>query len=314
MHRIPGDNSQLATVQDRGLIVKLPIEIQERTIGFVDRQCAATIANCARVCHAWLPFSRYKLYDEIVLRHRGQWDSFVCLLLCPSPEIIRYFQDVRMLYIHPIHALNFDDSETKRRIGWKAEQERPWAYLVLLHGARRLSNLMHIQFRSIDWSQRWFGPGLLYAGHAYRFLTQLELWDCTFSSIRQLQQLVFGFRALSNLTLTRISFKHSSRPLIGSPTVRKGPQLTRLFMNCTSDIMIEVSQWLIGTRSVHNLSWLNWAPFRPSERTNESLHDLVHAVDGSLEYLKCWLSRSAQGSFLFWNISVLSIANLSNLM
>lgn len=74
------DNVLAAETTDRR-IVESPIEVHERIIGSLDNYfCAGTIARCALVRRAWLPFSRYKLYFAVRLKYRRQWTAFERLM------------------------------------------------------------------------------------------------------------------------------------------------------------------------------------------------------------------------------------------
>ena len=62
-HVVENDVPAARTVERQR--IKLPVEIEEYIIGYLDSndtESGRTVARCARVCRAWLPFSRYKLY------------------------------------------------------------------------------------------------------------------------------------------------------------------------------------------------------------------------------------------------------------
>lgn len=82
-------------------IVRLPTEVHERIIGFLDSPDEnATVAACALVCRAWLPFSRFKLYYIIYLQYPWRWFSFRKFTLhSKSAAIQGYLSQVRELEI-----------------------------------------------------------------------------------------------------------------------------------------------------------------------------------------------------------------------
>ena len=150
--------------------MELPINIHERTIGFLESgEDVPTIARCALVCRAWLPFSRFKLYYVVCLDSRGQWTCFKRLLSrSTSPSIVGYLGMVRTLRIYP---------GSLDGIGWGKDQERPWAHLPLLYGATRLKGLTSITLSFVDLTI--FPLVVLRCGrYHYDSITALELMHC----------------------------------------------------------------------------------------------------------------------------------------
>lgn len=307
------DAQSVAKSKVRGRNGRLPIEVVERIIGFLDVvskdflidhyfQCSLyaqrTIARCALVSRDWLPFSLYKLYFKIVLSTRRQWDCFFRTLRESSPRIQPYFRSVRELYIQ----------STYRRLGrgWKAGMVQPWEHLVLLQCAQRLPCLMQITFHKMGWGRSCCRDCLLFAAHDYTSLTRLDLYQCTFRSIYQLRELVFSFPALSDLTLVNVTFKRLIAAPIGS---RQGPRLKCLVMHLKLDAMITVTQLLIDTRSVQSLTQLRWWCY--GNRTNAALCDILAAVDGSLEDLECKVNPSMQRASFHQTAHLLSTTDLS---
>lgn len=284
---------------------RFPIEIVENMIAFLDvgaddswdsdLKDQQTLARCALVSHDWLPFSLYKLYDNIILKTRRQWDCFVRLLLDSPPRIAPYLRSARRLHIQPVYT---------SKVGWKAGMVQPWDHLVLFQCAKHLTGLVHIQFIWINWGRPHCRDYLLFATHNYISLTRLRLYDCEFRNIYQLRELVCGFPALSDLSLLGVTFKRSITAPTGS---RQGPRLKRLETNLNHDAVLAVTRLLIDTCSVQSLIKLDWQPWD----AYEALHDLLAAVNGSLEDLDFVVQPSVQCLSLHQTIRYRRLTSLS---
>lgn len=276
--------------EDNGLAVeirtvKLPIEIQEHIIdsldSFVD---ASTIAQCALVCRTWLPFSRYKLYSSIWLWNNWQWARFKNLVLrSQSPSIAGYLGRMRELHIWPLDVKFPDIDPTQPRVGWGKGQQRPWAHLVLLQCAVRLTGLTRIYMDAVDLSP---SHGLaVRSGCYYRSLATLDLVECTFANVLQLHQLVTAFPVLTNLTLTRLKLHSMIVPIPRIYEARHS--LTHLELTGEFDVVAVASRWLAKAQLVRGLESLKWLP-RTIDNTEEAWRTLTQAIGGPvLQKLIC---------------------------
>ena len=265
-----------ATGAVQRLIDTLPTEIHACIIDSFNNYCdAGTILNCALVCRAWLPFSLHKLYSEVHLRYRRESILFKEVVLRCDPEImVRYLGRVRELIVYPEDKQFFDEERTQRRIGWKKGQEQPWAHLTLIQCARRLTGLTNISMSRIDLSPS--HPIAIRSGQYYHSLTKLDIIECTFTGILQLQSFVTSFPALSDLTLNWLEF-HST--IIPSRLPEGGHALTRLELLGLYEIMAVVTRWLSQAQLVRNLEHLIWDP-SGVEDAEEGWTTLVNAIDG----------------------------------
>lgn len=285
-----------ATGLVEGPTVRLPIELQEFIIDSLDNyDDAGTIAKCALVCRTWLPFSRYKLYSEVSLRYCQKWCQFKDILLRYKSEAIEeYLRRTRELCVWPRDDKQYFDEEQRRwqpRIGWRKGQQRPWAHLVLIQCAKRLTSLTLIHMIQVDLS-----PShnlAIRSGLYYHRLTKLVLSECKFMGIPQLHQFVTSFPALSDLTLTLLRL-HSK--IIPSHIPGGGHPLTRLTLWLNGhDITASLSQWLSQAHLVRNLESLDWG-LHEVDQAEEAWKTLTEAINSiSLQELHCWMPSSWQG-------------------
>ena len=74
-------------------------------------------------------------------------------------------------------------------------------------------------------------------------------------------------------------------------------------MECDVDVLILLSQWLAGNRSVRKLSRLTWIQINddvlgPGQDPNEAFNSLVGAIDNPLQTLELGLWDLSTGSGL----------------
>lgn len=271
----------LSKSRTRTIEVRLPLEMHEHIIGFLDNETElGTIARCALVCRAWLPFSRYKLYYRIFLSHCVQWYRFRGHMVRPASHIVPYLGMVRELHI----------SQT---------------YFTSLFNAGDAAA------RSQSSQNDTLGRCKLYP---YRSLTALRLDRCVFSSIEQMQQLVCAFPSLSHLVLRRISLQRPMSPTI--PHLRPPEATPRLahveIDDCFFTVSTALCQWLADAGLVRHTSHLVWRPVR-IEVLSQIWKRFSIAIDSeALELLECVLPRTWQGlHFPFSSFHVLFSLSLS---
>ena len=116
MESCNAQDNALVTETTEMHIVTLPTEIHACIIDSLSNQIdAGTIANCALVCRAWLPFSRHKLYSEVWLWDRRESIRFKEVMLhCKSEAISGYLGMMRMLVVWPRDQQFFDEEKTQR--------------------------------------------------------------------------------------------------------------------------------------------------------------------------------------------------------
>lgn len=239
---VPRDDVPEAGIVERQKI-KLPVKIEKYIIGFLDNHDyedgLPTIARCARVCRAWLPFSRFKLYYIVELRRRSQWDSFERAML-PSSGVADYMPKVEVLDVRE----------------WDGNERQPWAYLVLFEGTTVLTGLRKVTLQSVDLRQ-WNS-----SGSPYRSLRKLILCSCTFTNTGQLDLFVAAFPALTHLTLEMLNLRSGTPPL-STPRGTIGRPLTHLDLR---DYQISaLALWLVDAHLIHTLTSLTiHRPIRPA--------------------------------------------------
>lgn len=286
-------NNTTATVTVEKPMIELPLEIYAYIIDSLDHEeNASTIANCALVCRAWLPFSRHKLYSAIDLRYHRQWISFRDFVLQSKSETVsRYLERTQELYVWLCDEEFIYDERTQRRIGWNKGKERPWAHLALVQCATRLTGLRRIYLSDVDLSPS--HDMAILSGCNYYRLTTLSVMQCTFTSIHQLMQFVASFPALSDLSLWALRFR-SKIEVMPSDIPNGGHPLTRLELAAVGpDVVAAVSRWLTQVQLVRNLEYLFWQPYMGSF-VEEALQTFTKHINGPfLRELHCWISDSS---------------------
>lgn len=275
-------------------MVRLPIEIHEHIIGCLGNRLdsAGDYARCARVCRAWLPYSRFNLYSDLIFWHRQQWMVFKDRALFTADRTIQqYLGRARTLSVW---------LSPERKPGTDSErgEERPWAHLVLLICAAHLSGLTFISLAGVDWSTS--HDLALSIGHVYRSVTVLHLTNCTFKSILQLHKLVTAFPALAELSLRNTTLRSQVFPLHISTVILP---LKHLQLFCENDVAPTIMQWLLSilpTRSLNHLTWLT-RRYNCEEVPEEAI--AFEAITGflrgsSLEELYCRLPRTCEGPII----------------
>lgn len=285
-------NASLAVETTNSSKVKLSIELHERIISFFDVDWdQKSIARCARVCHAWLPYSRYKLFHTVPLRNYQHWNRFKRLVMDPPPNIMPYLDTVRELdIISDIPHIN--DTLNGEQVGWRNGQDQPWGHLVLAYCTPRLTGLTCISMYSVDWAISPFYSKLFPSTCHYTCLTKLSIRICRFSSVFQLESFVFAFPALVDLCLQQISLDQILSVSVSS-TPQRGPQLTHLHLEDTGAAIDTLSWWLITTGSLHKLLSLDWWVISPGHKA--ALDAMLEAID-SLDSLDTWELPDLQGS------------------
>ena len=205
---------------------------------------------------------------------------------------------MRELEVRPEDEQFFDREGQERRIGWKKGQERPWAHLILLQCARRLTGLRYIEMWNVDLSPS--HPLAILSGRYYHSLTQLDLSYCTFAGIVQLHQFVTSFPALSNLRLVYLDFYSK---IVPSQFPKGGNPLTRLELWLYNDAMTMVSRWLSRTQLVRHLQFLDWRPHNVENAAEEGWKTLTDALDCCLlQRLVMEVDQPWQGQSRFLSI------------
>lgn len=280
--------------QDGGPNVRLPIEIHEKIISFLHDEGWA-IAKCALVCRTWLPFSRSLLYDEVHLVCRYQYCRFLRLLVDPPSDIVPYLQHVRVLSIMKRAAIP-DFCRCTLCSDYDYSKENALNLQDFVKGVRHLSGLVEMIFDEADWRQEWLFSAFLYREWVplQTTVTTLDVSGCYFTSVYQLQALVCAFPALTKLVIDRTMDGDSTllewhlSPPINLELVSKGPRLKCLYLDHTHPNMLrDIIQWLIASRSVQSLSTLVWGNRRTSPEVGNTIPQLLEAIGGSLEHLVC---------------------------
>lgn len=260
----------------------MPLELHGYIIDSFDNETdSGTIARCALVCHAWLPFSRSKLYRKICLTSRMQWGQFKFHIIHSTPHIVDYLRRAQELRI------SSSARETNMPWSWATLQspssggELSWVHLILDYCATGLPNLQTYTFRQIDWTCPGFHKDAIVKCTSYLSLTSLRLDECKFSNDHQLCLLAMSFPSLSNLSLRRILLQDPGH--LSKEISRRVQRLTKLEIHQCGE---EVGRWLGDIHWLYDLSHLEWLPATssPSREVWDRLSTPVG--DFSLRYFK----------------------------
>lgn len=273
----------------------MPLEMHGYIIDSFDNETdSGTIACCALVCHAWLPFSRSKLYRKICLTSRTQWDLFKFHIILPTPHIVTYLRRAQELCVLP------SDRETNVPWFWSTFQgpdnggELSWIHLVLDYCATGLPNLQTYTFRQIDWTRPGFHKDAIVKCTSYLSLTSLRLDECKFSNDHQLCLLAISLPSLSNLFLRRILLQDTGH--LSKEHSRRVQGLTKLEIHQCGE---EVGRWLGDIHWLYDLSHLEWLPtaISPSREVWDRLSTPIG--DFSLRYFKGMLPPNWQCMYVY---------------
>ena len=215
----------------------LPPEITDLIISFVELGDCFTLASCALVCRSWLPASQHRLLQLIRFWPNSRWRYDLLV-----SHVLRDEKSKHLL--GAVHHILIDDGENEDTLS-------AVAYRFLPAFPHHLPNLRVLEFAGCSWVNR-SHPHLgavVAAMSSFSSLTELSLLGVTFPSFGFFRRMVVAIPALTNLTLSRIRWPHTSLPAwLTSP--ERSPRQLHL-----STLGLDVFLWTLDVTDVL-LPWL----------------------------------------------------------
>ncbi|OBZ73917.1 hypothetical protein A0H81_06415 [Grifola frondosa] len=264
-----------------------PPEITDHIISFV-WPAKQALCCCALTCRAWLPASRYYLFNSLRIDKRSSFDSLVHLVL-HQLHMRPYFDFVRDLHI------------------WE-DKRSPLAHLILHLFAAHLHNLETLHFALVNWKVVPLHPSFFTLVPRLTGVTKLALRGCNFSSFREFQRLVCALPRLDNLVLCNVEWDVSGPSTIWS--CRSGrPRLVSLAVNkVVPEHFVVLYDWLCHTPSVSTIQSFEISRFALG-CSSAAFQGLLQSLKSSLQHLDVpVLTYEAHFQSLASNINLRSIA------
>lgn len=178
----------------------IPPELSDRVIDFLHDDPAALKA-CSLTCKAWLPSSRFQLWNRVVLRYSGDGTDYAEFLKA-SPVITSCILDLTVEF------------PTDRSGDTSRESEAKWMTETLIPIFSTLRILRQLMFLGADFGEDAFLAKICSSLSTAR-VVQLSM--CHFSKFSRFVELVWSCPSLENLRIDTISFdqvdSYNPRPL-----------------------------------------------------------------------------------------------------
>ncbi|KAL6303112.1 hypothetical protein BKA93DRAFT_826815 [Sparassis latifolia] len=255
-------------------IPRLPPELTDRIISFVGGSPdllnaeKEMLCNCALVCRAWLPASRYHLYHStLALRSSKCFEALV--------------QTSRASYVaaalRAVLILDLKDSKPA------------WVHRFPFVLGQLFSAAQELYISDIEWDAVVMHRNTLPLGfRQFGCVTRLTLWGCKFQNFRQFQRLICALPHLRCLEEQRSSVKTSQASPITIAALRY-PVITELKLTGPeADPVLDLAllDWLVLMQaSIQSLRSLN---IHLRDKALSSLRNLLEHAGTQLENL--WLS------------------------
>ena len=207
----------------------IPPELSDRVIDFLHDDWTALKA-CSLTCKAWLPASRFHLWNRVVLRYSGDGTDYAEFLKA-SPAITSCIIDLTVEF--PIDQNN--DTSREAEAAWMAET------LIPIFSTLRI--LQRLMFVGAD-----FGEGAFLAKICSNLPTAnvVQLSMCHFSKFSHFVELVWSCPSLENLRLDAISFDQVDAYIPRPPSVPRPELKFLMIVYCSSVHMPVVIDWLVS--------------------------------------------------------------------
>lgn len=242
--------------------IELPDKVHQRIINSLSNEKdAASIARCALVCHAWLDFSRSKLYRVVELRNLRHWMCFEQLIATAHTYVESHLEKIEELRIKP------------DILGTSYSWKDAWTYRIITQYAEHFSRVRSIVLHGVN---GWWPKRTIVVPNFSR-MTALELSFCTFQNIHLLHSLIIEFPELSELTLQKLNLSVGIAPAQG---LDGGQALTSLrLIDFEKHILLTVSRWLADSRFVRDLEHLEWAPVAAQDKFDKTWETLTDSIN-----------------------------------
>ncbi|KAI0935124.1 hypothetical protein AcV7_004018 [Taiwanofungus camphoratus] len=230
------------------MVPYLPPEVTDYIINFLWYDFR-TLYNCALVCHAWLPCSRFHLRSPLIIHNRSHFDDVVDDIL-HNQQLWPYFDLIQRLTV-------FED------------RQKPYAHVVPHLFAPRMSKLTGLAFFYVDWcNQTRPHPSFFHLIALFTSVTYLHLYSCTFST----------FGDSSEVT----SYDDGARyPILARPRL--------LELNLEQDYARELTEWTYFLNASPSVRTIRTFSYKTSARRDnrcclalnpllESLGDVLHEL------------------------------------
>ncbi|CCM01332.1 uncharacterized protein FIBRA_03381 [Fibroporia radiculosa] len=234
-----------------------PPEITDLTIDLLNGDWQS-LYNCALVCRAWFPRSRYNLLRNIRLTKHSE----------------------ALMLMHRFREACIPEDQSPRELSIvedHAPDSRPFVHTVPSIFLRTTSSMM-LESLSID-GIRW-REGVVPPGHPFwsslsqlTSLTSLTLDNCRFVNFRQFQRLVYVLPQLSHLKISRgTTWSRRKTPILHTHL----PRLRQLEIDgCNRRVTSALLRWVCDTPTCQSLRQL---VYEPPPRSRDALGDMAVAL------------------------------------
>jgi hypothetical protein len=207
----------------------IPPELSDRVIDFLHDDWSALKA-CSLACKAWLPASRFHLWNRVVLRYSADGTDYAEFLKA-SPAITSCIVDLTVEF------------PTDRSTDTSREPEATWMTETLIPIFSTLRILRQLMFVGAHFGEDAF-LAKIYPSLSTARVVQLSM--CHFSRFSSFVELVWSSPSLENLRLDTISFDQVDAYTPRPPSVPR-PELKFLMIIYYSSVhMPVVIDWLVS--------------------------------------------------------------------
>lgn len=252
-----------------------PIDVCERII---DHASLKTVRACSRVCRAWVPRSRSRLFYNVVLTSRRTASNFISVLRdSPHFSLGRY-----------VHILSIEDY-----FPYASERNSSGSiYDVLAFLPKCLVNLHTLAFYSINFEV--LVPLFYHLASGFTTIRSLRLMSLDTCSFRDTIEWINGFDNLEELEIYSCDFDYSdwNRRFIDSSRSHK-----LKFLRFDYDGGAHFSHWVATSNSYESLSTLEL----PTKEYTDELNDLLQRSSKTVQTLRLsldWSNSDLRSEFL----------------
>ena len=207
----------------------IPPELSDRVIDFLHDDWAALKA-CSLTCKAWLPASRFHLWNRVVLRYSGDGTDYAEFLKA-SPVITSCIVDLTVEF------------PTDRSNDTSSEAEARWMTETLIPIFSNLRILRQLMFVGADFGEDAF---LTKICSSLSTAKVVQLSMCHFSHFSRFVELVWSCPLLENLRIDTISFDQVDAYTPRPPSVPRPELKFLMIINSSSVHMPVVIDWLVS--------------------------------------------------------------------
>lgn len=243
----------------------IPPELSDRVIDFLHDDWSALKA-CSLTCKAWLPTSRFHLWNRVVLRFPGDGPDYAEFLKA-SPAITSCIVDLTVEF--PTDRSN--DTPRATEATWMAET------LIPIFSTLRI--LRQLMFVGADFGEDAF---LAKIQPALSTAKVVQLHMCHFSKFSRFVELVWSCPSLENLRLDTISFDQVDAYTPRPPSVPRPELKFLMIIYCSSVHTPAVADWLVSEGFCGHVGFL---VVLQQHIESPAITRLLPAVGSNLRYL-----------------------------